>query len=227
MNEISNQWDDLTEMFDPREKNPHVDDNRMVAAPVLMRMIPAQGTGLDFGCGTGWLAAELSQAGYTMEAMNLGPKMLEVARQRFSEHLRLIQGGVEELSQGAPLDFIVAMMVLQFLCTSELEQFAQNAASRVRRGGVLAFATHTHEYLDFAAGQKDMPFEKGKIDLGSGPITIHARTADDYTEIFSTSGWQLTQAQRVAVTEEFHRKHPGAEPLDAPDKFLVMGFQMI
>lgn len=216
------RWGQLADMFEPSQGNPHVVDNRTVAGPALMAAVPsAPSHGLDYGAGTAWLAAELQLQGHDMTAFEPSPGMLGKARAVFGERLRLV-GDLNELT-GEDFDFITAMMVLQFV--EHLDQFGEAMADLSHVGSRLVAATHTPEYLSFAEQHPGMPIKDGTLNLGSGPIPIFSRSFQDYEAPLSRSGWQLRTTQRVAFPNAFHERFPGAEPQDAPAKFLVMSLR--
>ncbi|HEY9290706.1 MAG TPA: class I SAM-dependent methyltransferase, partial [Microlunatus sp.] len=75
------QWNDLHD----RRRSYHDFPSR----PFLTRSLPARGDGqraLVYGCGTGGAACYLAEAGFVVDAVDLVPDAIEIARARADEH---------------------------------------------------------------------------------------------------------------------------------------------
>lgn len=106
------------------------------------------GQGLDVGCGPGQVAGQLAAAGLTMTGLDLSPAMIAQARRHHPE-ISVVQGSfaLPPMPRGGdPRDpgwsVVTAWYALVHLAPSEVPA-AMSAWTRVlRRGGVLAVATH-------------------------------------------------------------------------------------
>ncbi|MDX3093409.1 methyltransferase domain-containing protein [Streptomyces sp. ME19-03-3] len=99
----------------------------------------AAGRTLDVGCGTGELAAHLSTAGYTVDAVDWSEAALAEARTRHGDAARWLRSDIEG-DGGAPLhadgyDLITLRFVAPFL--SSRDRTLESLGRRLRPGGAL------------------------------------------------------------------------------------------
>ena len=106
------------------------------------------GQGLDVGCGPGQIAAYLADHGVAMTGLDLSPAMIAEARTRHPD-VSFVQGSfvVPPMPRGGdPRDPgwtpISAWYAFVHLAPSDLARTVAALARVLRRGGVLAFATH-------------------------------------------------------------------------------------
>ncbi len=112
----------------------------------------ASGQGLDVGCGPGQVAGHLADLGVSMTGLDLSPEMVAQARTRHPD-LPVIQGSfvVPPMPRGGdPRDpgwaLVTAWYAFVHLAASELVPTMAALTRVLRRGGVLAVATHVgHE----------------------------------------------------------------------------------
>ena len=110
------------------------------------------GQGLDVGCGPGQIAAYLGDQGVAMTGLDISPAMIAEARTRYPD-ISFVQGSfvVPPMPRGGdPRDpgwaLITAWYAFVHLAPSELPPTVAALTRTLRRGGVLAFATHVgHE----------------------------------------------------------------------------------
>jgi uncharacterized protein YceH (UPF0502 family) len=106
------------------------------------------GQGLDVGCGPAQIAGYLAQRGVLMTGLDLSPKMVEQARARQAE-VQVLHGSfvVPPMPRGGdPRDpgwgLVTAWYAFSHLAASELVPTMAALTRVLRRGGVLALATH-------------------------------------------------------------------------------------
>jgi uncharacterized protein YceH (UPF0502 family) len=108
----------------------------------------AGGQGLDVGCGPGQVAGYLAERGLAMTGLDLAPNMVAQARYRQPD-VQVAQGSfvVPPMPRGGdPRDpgwaMVTAWYALVHLAESELVPTIAGLVRVLRRGGVLALATH-------------------------------------------------------------------------------------
>ena len=108
----------------------------------------AGGQGLDVGCGPGQVAGFLSVAGTTMTGLDLSPKMIAQVQRRHAD-VQVVQGSftVPPMPRGGdPRDpgwaLVTAWYALVHLAPSEVGPTLAAWTRVLRRGGMLAVATH-------------------------------------------------------------------------------------
>lgn len=106
------------------------------------------GQGLDVGCGPGQVAGYLAERGVVMTGLDLSPKMVDESRAR-QPAVQVIQGSfvVPPMPRGGdPRDpgwsVVTAWYAFVHLAESELVTTIAALTRVLRRGGVLAVATH-------------------------------------------------------------------------------------
>ena len=95
---------------------------------------------LDLGCGTGVDAAHLASAGLRVHAIDIAPRMVEIARQRQNAHRITAEVlAIEDLGRLIPSDkFDGALANFGVLnCVEDLRTLAEDLARLVRPGGRL------------------------------------------------------------------------------------------
>ncbi|MGQ4808139.1 hypothetical protein NKDENANG_01506 [Candidatus Entotheonellaceae bacterium PAL068K] len=117
------------------------------AAPGLLQILRHQGVTqglvIDMGCGSGWWARELVQAGYEVLGIDLSASMIGLARQRVPAGEFRIQSLWEAVLP--PCDAVTSLgECLNYVCEARhsldaLRQLFQRIYVALRPGGVLVF----------------------------------------------------------------------------------------
>lgn len=142
--------------FYDRHWAPEVADDFLAATNRLI--LPELSGGariLDLCCGTGQLAAELSERGFQVTGVDVSPNMLDFARQR-SPEVEFVQQDVREPLAATNFDAVVCLFdsINHFLNLAEVEAVFRTARAALRPGGLflfdvntdLAFREHWEEY---------------------------------------------------------------------------------
>ncbi|WP_419729685.1 magnesium protoporphyrin IX methyltransferase [Lichenicola sp.] len=115
----------------------------------LLDWMPADLSGcrvLDAGCGTGSLAVQAARRGAEVVAVDLSPKLLDLARQRLpvdvAGRVRFLPGDMLDASLGV-FDHVVAMDSLIHYPAPDMAQAVQALAARARRSVAFTFAPRT------------------------------------------------------------------------------------
>jgi 2-polyprenyl-3-methyl-5-hydroxy-6-metoxy-1,4-benzoquinol methylase len=129
-----------------------VPDNLEPVARRLVADVPLRVQVLDIGCGTGALARELAQKrGAKVTAIDLAPRMIDVARLRTSQTLR-VDYRVADIMELSPRGFDVAIAV-NTLHHLPLAEIVERMANAVVPGGQVLIAD-----LFTAPGLLDLPY---------------------------------------------------------------------
>ena len=123
----------------------------------------AGGQGLDVACGPGQVAGFLSERGLAMTGLDLSPNMIEWARLQH-EGVQFLQGSfvVPPMPRGGdPRDpgwaLVTAWYAVVHLASSELVATLAALVRVLRRGGVLALATHVGQEVRHPGTLWDVP----------------------------------------------------------------------
>jgi SAM-dependent methyltransferase len=168
---------------------------------------------LDVGCGTGKSFLPMLARGWEITACDISPSMLELARAKAGDAVRLSVADMRRLPVLGEFDLVWALddAVNYLLSGEELRQALQGMRANLAPGGLLTFDVNTlHAYRSFFAevqrverdGQRLVWRGQGSTDAPPGSIS-EARF-----EVESTSGG-------VAVETHVHRQRhfPEAEVL--------------
>jgi SAM-dependent methyltransferase len=130
----------------PGGNNLLVQQMRSVLWRSLQSQVPAGGSILDLGCGTGLDAVYFAQQGYRVTAIDLSEAMVVQTRQRAEQAaeaggVKTLQLGIQELEQLQTGCFDAIYSDLGALnCLPGLERLAHNCAGLLNPGGLLIFS---------------------------------------------------------------------------------------
>lgn len=174
---------------------------------------------LDAGCGEGYLARVLAARGAQVTAIDLSPRLIELARARDSE------GSIDyqaiDLSRPQPAlagSFDAAASYLVLNDIADYQGFAATLGTALKPGGrlVLAFNNPYSSVVDRHATDY---FDSGAVTPYRGLWQVgvkayyHHRTLENYLDAFGAVGLQLTKLHDVPALADAHK----------PDAFLPEG----
>ncbi len=188
-------WDKILGEY---EGDPY---RRFVMIPALIKLLPnLQGKSLlDVGCGNGILIPHLLEAGAeSVVGIDIIPELLEIARKRLPETVKLYQKDVTKPFQlaEAPFDGAVSNFVLNEV--ENLKGSLQNIYDQLHLGAFFIMGvTHPtfllgkhiihgektlHDYKSYFAGQRitDKYFDKGQsidFETYTFPVSAYVNTA--------------------------------------------------
>ncbi len=116
-----------------------------LAAVFAAHGVPAGGTVLDLGAGTGTHALELAGLGYRVTGVDRAPAMVEQARAKAAEAgataVRFLEGDVRSVDLGVSVEAVVSMfaVVSYQLTDADLAAMFATARRHLRAGGVFVF----------------------------------------------------------------------------------------
>ncbi|MBI5396343.1 MAG: class I SAM-dependent methyltransferase [Verrucomicrobia bacterium] len=142
-------WDALYD-----EHAPAVDTWKFIQRKLRVEELLATekpGRLLDVGCGTGVMAPVFLERGWEFVGVDLAPKMIDYARQRFAGQpkAQFHAGTLESLKLPvASFDAVMAMGLVEYLNDEELRSVMQEMARVLKPGGVLVVSAIQPHSLD-------------------------------------------------------------------------------
>lgn len=139
---------------------------------------PAPKTVLDMGCGTGWLACELTERGHRVTGADPASGMLAVARRRSgTDRVIWVQSTAQDLSLGERFDLIImtghAFQAL--LDDAQIAKALGNLKAHLAPSGVLAFEIRNPMAREWETWTEAQTQETVEVD-GIGPLDVHFDT---------------------------------------------------
>lgn len=92
---------------------------------------------LDFGCGTGWLGATLTDLG-EVTAIDLSPAAVEQGRREFPD-VRFLAGSFSDVSLVGPFDVVISSEVMAHV--ADQQAYIERVAELLRPGGMFLLMT--------------------------------------------------------------------------------------
>ena len=153
----------------------------------------------DFGCGTGMFAERLGRS-HDVHAIDVSPEMIRLARENGEGRVAYRVGGIEAMRSGSPYDFILSVMVFQFI--AELAPVIEAVRESLKQGGLLYIAVHNYGYAakcmekdaKFRTPQclgvagDDRPFA-GEVRIGDAWVRTLLRAPDWYDQVLLDAGF--------------------------------------
>ena len=238
MSEYINPWDALAAHFAPQkieEMEWDTADNILLAWPTVLEFLhkevgdPNGKHLLDFGCGAGQFANELSQLGFTVEGMDSSPSMITKARSYYGNRIEFRTGQAVSIKPGE-FDVITSIMTLQFV--SDINNTMACLGRGLKPGGHLVFAVHNPEFVRdwLRIGYRYADFDsielptKGMLSFGDTQIPIFLRGVDDYNQL--AKNYNLNP--RLEKYPPFNREFLDRYHVDGPtehSEYLILGYQ--
>jgi S-adenosylmethionine-dependent methyltransferase len=143
VSDIQSYYDGAVEREDGRLERHQLE--RDLTWRYLEKYLPPTGTVLDIGAGTGAYALEMARRGYTVTAVDLSPKLLELCQERVAgegleKNVRFFVADARNLSdvKNDVFDAVLLMGPLYHLVLEEDRKMAlKEAFNRVKSGGVI------------------------------------------------------------------------------------------
>lgn len=170
---------------------------------------------LDAGCGPGHYTEWLLEQGAEVVAIDVSPKMLELAKQRLSDH-----GEFHLADLGQPLDFLedasfdIVLGALVFDSIRDWHALFAELHRLLRGGGLLVFSGG-HPYIDYMQRGTGSYFTTELISFtwrgfGGEPVDVptYRRPLTAITETLTSSGFTIERILEPLPTEEFKRADP-------------------
>lgn len=230
-------WNKLADIFDDKATgtlHPSEAGNMLVAWPAIFNIIDQYSSQkvlarfLDFGCGTGGFALELSKRSYEVMAIDPAVEMITLAKKHNNGRVRFLVGGIGIIDPTMKFDCIVSIMVLQFV--ESLSDTLEKIAKHLEKDGLLVFAVHNPAYVEacLVKGMKYKRDQSGRVwrrYKDRGAVEINVQDEAFYIQALSSLGMRKIATSTPQFTEEYISKYGVSheEALDIP-KFLIMAF---
>jgi SAM-dependent methyltransferase len=236
-------WDKLPSVFDYRN---NLDDSGLAGnieiawpelAMAVREHVPARGTVLDFGCGTGGLAEMLADSGYHTHACDTSGEMIETAAKYLGAKVQLHCGSFEVLKNLPQLGAVVSSMVFQFFDDLEIRICFAAIADSIRAGGLFSFAVHNRQYVEIFSEHgnhyklkrqaAELDTRKGSIEISENEIDLFLRDAEFYRRTLEELGFSCLFEKYPEYSTEFIEKYylsRGREEPPSTQKYLIMAF---
>ena len=197
------------------DTNPY---NAEYDRPATLALLPpvAGRDVLDAGCGAGWYAERLVEAGARVTGIDASARMVDHARARLGDRAAL---RVADLAAPLPFsdgsfDLVLSALVLHYL--ADIVPTMREFRRVLRPEGTLVFSTHhpCHEAdrLEQAGRAVDY-FATEVVDEdweNVGPVRFHRRPLTAVFESLATAGFVVERVVEPRPTEAFRRLKPEA-----------------
>lgn len=173
---------------------------------------------LEVGCGAGPLTEQLADAGAIVTALDVSPRMAELARGALGSRAEILVADVRDpLPFGdAGFDLVVASLVLHYL--EHWEPVLRELRRVLAPGGAVVFSTH-HPTLDWELHSPDDYFavrqvtERWRKGDGEFEVTFWRRPLTEVTRAIADAGFVIEQLVEPPATAELQRRDPAAYQL--------------
>jgi len=169
---------------------------------------------LDFGCGTGHIAAALSGAGYTVSGCDLSAGMIAEGRERFPDvaFSELAAGWTRLPYEKGAFDAAVASSVLEYV--DDLPFVLGELARVLRKGGVFAATVpnlrHPRRWVEAASGRALALAPVAALAEAVPKLALHARFLRTSRNRLSAAGWAVSFAAAGFAVKEVR---PATSPM--------------
>jgi len=189
------KWNLLAkEIFDMNKSklHPGAMDNKLIAYPEIHRLINRHFKSkkglqvLDFGCGTGNFATEVSAKVKGVIGIDPSLEMIEIANREGISNAEFILGDINNIPESKTFDIIIAAMVFQFI--QDIDNVIARLCDRLNQGGILIFAVHNNRYIEECLRRKYKFYESENrlyIQLSNVTIPVFNKSSNDYVALFS------------------------------------------
>jgi len=183
-------------------------------AEALGEVCPAPCRVLDFGCGTGHVAAALADAGYVVSGCDLSTGMLAEGQRRFPSvsFTALTPGWTELPYEDGHFDAVVASSVLEYV--DDVATVLGEIGRILRPGGfflpTVPNLRHPRRWVEAASARSlALPFVAAVAEAVP-KLALHARFLRTSRNRLSAAGWAVTFA---AAGFTVGAVRPGASPM--------------
>jgi SAM-dependent methyltransferase len=240
-----NNWDKLSEYFDTHQDedkiSPGAADNILLAWPSLFRGIEQAGLNLgpdkkvlDFGCGAGLLAKKMQKLGCEVVGVDSSDGMLSKAREFVPGVDFINSDGINNLNlDDESFDLIISAMTFQFI--ENFEEVFKSLDSKLKVGGVFAFAIFNTDFFDKNFGNENSKFKLfqskgGEVKMcisADTEISVYIHNEKYYDDVFLKNGYQKVFSDRPPFTPEFNEKYPDPDTNTEVPEYLILVYKKV
>jgi len=171
---------------------------------LVLTDLPPPARILDLCCGSGLLAAQLSELGYRVTGLDASGETLAIARER-APACRFMQGDARAFSFDERFDLVVATYdsLNHILQLDELRQVFGCVRRSLAPGAPFVFDLGTEEGFQTSWSEPHIVVEDDLVVVGRGEYHPGDRLAEYRITILRTEGGWVRED--VAVSERYHR----------------------
>ena len=144
-------------------------------------------THLDFGCGTGQLAAISASMGIQVIAVDIASGMIDATKSEVekvsADNARVFQGGIDSLAdiETSSIDVFSALGLIEYLTLTELDVFLDNVTRILRPGGRAYIGSRNRLFNIFSENKfTDLEVSLGEYDkLAAELDSVYKWIAED------------------------------------------------
>ena len=218
--ETATQWDKFLGSHGLEDKNRLYQSDR-----ILWQQLGslANKKVLDYGCGNGYLARRLEQAGARVSAVDINQKFIEICRaysaefgistERLRYELVPDNGSLpENIVPSADFDLVVSNYVIMDVQGDDYIKYVENIYRALRYGGqAIVVLLHPMYFLirpDNRFSYEDSYFTPGKRELVpfhsvfTRPFRINHRSCETYEKVFERAGFRIISRCEPCLTED-------------------------
>jgi SAM-dependent methyltransferase len=216
------EWDGSAAWYDQNMGECGDALNRERLRPVVLEMLGdlAGRRVLDFGCGSGYVAAELARTARRVVAADFSPAFVELCRGKYAAlgNLHCVQADATAawpIGTGE-IDVVLCKMVLQYV--PAIDTFAREARRALTPNGQLVVVVDhpfhaAFHYARQLGGTPDAKYgllgdyfdrtPRRKLSLwGRVELTWYPRPLSDYLQVFAGAGFELRDLREVAEEKD-------------------------
>jgi ubiquinone/menaquinone biosynthesis C-methylase UbiE len=188
---------------------------------------------LEVGCGGGLLTVWLVDQGAAVTALDISPRMVDLAAERVGERATVFVADVQQplsFAGNASFDLVVASLVLHYV--EDWESVLHEFRRVLRPNGRVVFSTH-HPTMDWELHSPDDYFAVKQVTeiwrKGSGDfqVTFWRRPLTAMTEAIASAGFVIEHLVEPEPRAELQDRDPGAyELIRTKPRFLFFSLRL-
>ncbi|QSS99077.1 class I SAM-dependent methyltransferase [Pontibacillus sp. ALD_SL1] len=181
------KWDQNVSFWSEKSRSMWSQGSRAGIIPFIKHYIPEGSQVADIGCGDGYGAYLLSEAGYNVTGVDISPKMIEYAKRMNGERLKFTQGDLADLPFAQ--DTFEGLMAINSLEWTEDPKRALEELRRVLKpGGRLCIAI-----LGPTAGPRQNSYRR----LYGEDVICNTMMPWEFEQLAGENGWRTIDGYGV------------------------------
>jgi SAM-dependent methyltransferase len=164
----------------------------------ILPLVPPGARVLDLCCGTGRLAASLSERGFDVTGLDNSAQMLAVA-QMHAPDARFVEGDARSFTLQEPVDLVLSTFdsVNHFASLDELESVFRCVHGALTEDGLFCFDFITREGFEYAGDETNAAVGEDHVCVSRSVWNSEARQGVSLLTVFERQGtlWRRTDAE--------------------------------